>query len=117
MSYKYENPLDRGYKQFTLIKKQHNELFKYRQIKWYDRYEYYYNEHCVLLHKFYNWEAVIITTILFPITLLLVGLANMKECFKDLKSLYNQKKSGSFITDSISSGTETYNKVIKIIST
>lgn len=39
--YKYSNPIERGYTMFRLTKRQHNNLFKYRQIKWSDRYDYY----------------------------------------------------------------------------
>lgn len=114
-NYVYENPLDQGYKQFKLTKKQHNQLFKYCQIKWYDKYEYYYNKHEIIMHEFLNQKAVIITTILFPISLLFAGLSNTKRCLKELKECYNQKKCGSFSGDSIYSGTETYNKIMEII--
>ena len=43
MNYTYKSPIDSGYTQFKLTKKQHNALFKYRQIKWQDGYEYYYS--------------------------------------------------------------------------
>ncbi len=113
--YVYRNPLDNGYKKFKLSKKQHNEIFKRRKIKWIDRYEYYYDDKQILLHKFYNPLVVGLSTLLFPNTVLFQGIANIKECWKDLKSLYNQKKTGSFIGDSISYKTETYDKVMDII--
>ena len=65
--YIYKNPLDEGYKKFKLTKKQHNQLFKHKQIKWLDKYEYYINEDGVILHRFYNWKVIILNTIFFPI--------------------------------------------------
>lgn len=114
-NYQYTNPLDNGYKQFKLTKKQHNQLFKNRQIKWYDKYEYYYNNKLILLHKFYNWQAVLLNTIMFPLTVLVEGLGDIKEIIKDIKSLFNQKKYGSFISNGIWSNTDLYDDVMKII--
>ena len=113
--YVYRNPLDNGYKKFKLSKKQHNQIFKYRQIKWIDKYEYYYNDRQIILHKFYNPLSVAINTLLFPISILANGYLHFKDCWKDLKSLYHQKQCGSFISDSISNGTDTYNKIMDII--
>lgn len=114
--YVYKNPIEQGYIKFKLTKKQHNQLFKYRQIKWCDKYEYYYNEHYVILHKFYNKKSIILATILFPIWVLLNGLVNIKETWIELIKLYNQKKYGSFGGDDVSNGSETYDKIMKIIS-
>jgi len=114
-NYIYKNPLDQGHKQFYLTKKQHNKLFKNRQIKWYDKYEYYYNDNCILLHKFYNLKAIILSTILLPIIVLMEGLINIKETMYDYKSLCNQKRSGSFSGDDICKGTDMYNEVMKAI--
>jgi len=115
-NYIYKNPLDQGYKQFYLTKKQHNKLFEQRKIKFYHKYEYYYNDNCILLHKFCNWKGILFNTIILPIIVLMEGLANIKETMYDYKSLCNQKKSGSFTGDDICKGTDMYNEVIKIIS-
>jgi len=115
-NYIYNNPLDQGYKQFYLTKKQHNKLFKHRKIKWHDKYEYYYNDNCILLHKFYNLKAIVLSTILLPIIVLIEGLANIKETMYDYKRLFNQKKIGSFSGDNIWSNTDMYNEVMKVIS-
>jgi hypothetical protein len=113
--YKYQNPLENGYKQFYLTKKQHNSLFKYRQIRWFDKYEYYYNDNCLILNRFYNRRSILVSTVLFPVTVLLNGLMNYKECWEDLKKMYNQKEYGSFSGDHISNGTDTYNKIMEMI--
>lgn len=114
--YIYKDPLKNGYKQFKLTKKQHNKLFKYRQIKWYDRYKYYYNENEVILHKFVNWKGVIFETILFPVNLLLNGIYNFKELINSYKRLYNQKKTGYFSGDNVYKGTDLYNKILKEVN-
>jgi hypothetical protein len=113
--YVYEDPIKLGYIQFKLTKKQHNSLFKYRQIKWTDKYEYYYNEHEIIIHKFYNWKAVLLQTIFFPVEILMNGIVNAKEIYKEILELYNQKESGSFSGDDVSSGTDKYNEIMDII--
>lgn len=114
--YKYINPIDKGYKKFKLSKKIHNKLFKYSQIKWYDRYEYYYNDKRIIIHKFYNIYRIIIETIFFPITILFNGFLNIKSCWESLKNLHNQKKNGNFISDSIPSSSNTYKNIMIIIN-
>lgn len=101
------------YRQFKLTKKQHNGLFPYRQIKWKDRYEYFYNDKCVLINRFCNWKGVLLYTILFPVYVLIVGLGNIQELLDEYSRLYNQKK--AFESDSIQSGTRNYNKIMRII--
>jgi hypothetical protein len=114
-NYTYKDPLKIGYKQFKLTKKQHNKLFKYRQIKWQDKYEYYYNDKEVILHKFYNWKVIVLQIVFLPIIILLNGLINIKETWKDTIKLFKQKETGYFIGDSAYSGTYLYNKIIDII--
>lgn len=114
--YIYENPLDQGYKQFKLTKKQHNTLFKYRQIKWYDKYEYYYNDNEIILHRFTNIYAIILGTILFPIAILLEGIVNIKDTCRDYKRMCNQKKYGSFSGDNIWRDSELYKQITNIIN-
>jgi hypothetical protein len=57
-NYEYINPLNKGFKKFKLNKKQHNSFFKYRQTRWFDRYEYYYNEQEIEINRFYNKKAI-----------------------------------------------------------
>lgn len=113
--YVYKNPIDDGYKKFRLSKKQHNQIFKHRQIRWTDRYEYYYNDKHIILHKFYNPLCVVLNTLFFPIAILINGIINIKDGWKELKSLYHQKQSGSFSTDNVWNKSETYNKIMNII--
>lgn len=117
-TYKYVNPLDNGYKKFKLSKKTHNKLFEHRQIKWYDKYEYYYNDKRIIMHRFYNPLAIILNTLFFPITILVHGLINTKECWLDLKKSYNQKKYGTFSSDDINNNkSDIYNQILNIIKT
>ena len=111
--YKYINPLDKGYKQFTLTKKQHNEFFNYRKITWADRYEYYYNENRIIIHRFVNWKGILCATLTFPVVVLLNGVVNFKSIWKELIDLYNQKESGSFSSDSVHGAR--YEKIMKLI--
>lgn len=113
--YKYRNPLDDGYKQFKLSKKQHNKLFEYRQIKFFEKYEYYYNDNCILMHRFHNNLFIILNIILFPFTILFHGFENIKQIWVDFKSMFHQKQSGFFSTDDIGSKHDLYKEIMKII--
>lgn len=113
--YIYKSPLDSGHIQFALTKKQHNELFPKRQVKWGDRYEYYYNDYHILLHCFSNWKVKILGTLLFPVNILVFGVANYKEILNEYKRMYNEKKHGSFVENHVSSGTEKYDEIMKLI--
>lgn len=112
--YKYVDPVENGYKQFKLTKKQHNELFKYRKITWADKYDYYDNGNHILIHKFINWKGVLYCTLTVPVAVLLNGVVNFKEILKELKELYNQKESGSFSSDIVQG--DRYEKLMKMIN-
>lgn len=114
--YKYISPVETGHKQFNLTRKQHNELFPNRKLRWSDRYEYYYNERHVIMHNFTNIRAKTLMTILFPFMLLIHGVVNYKEIIGEYKELYNEKKYGSFVSDHASKGTEKYKEIMKIIN-
>lgn len=116
--YIYENPIERGYAKFKLTKKQHNQLFKNKKIKWKERYEYYIDEKGILLHKFVNWKAVVLCTIFFPVFVLYGGIVNFKECCTAIKELYSPKKYGCFASDYITrkGKPELYESVLKIIN-
>jgi len=115
MAYKYENPLDKGFKKVKFTKKQHNELFPYRKIGFGQKYEYYLSDKWLELYCFNGIPVIVLNTLLFPILLLLHGLTNIKEVFKEVTSLYNQKETGSFTSDSIPSSSDLYKKALKIL--
>ena len=114
--YKYSDPTERGYIQFKLSKEEHNSLFKYRKIRWLDKYIYYYNDQGIKIHKFINKKGVIVATLSLPIAILIEGLGNYKEIWKELLSLYNQKNSGSFVSDFIDKNSNIYREIMKIIN-
>jgi hypothetical protein len=115
-NYIYKNPLENGYKQFKLTRKQHNKLFKHIKFKWTDKYSYFYNDNNILIYEFTNIPTKILMIIIFPIILLLDGIANIKEIIEEYKSMCNQKKYGSFCSNSIPSNTDTYKEIINIIN-
>ncbi|QNR65383.1 hypothetical protein IAQ67_15935 [Paenibacillus peoriae] len=112
--YIYNNPLERGYKQFKLSKKQHNHLFPKRKKKWNTRYEYYYNDKRIIVQHFTSYLAIALTTIMFPVLILFAGLSNFKEAITEMKHLYFEKKYGKFYEDWINS--EIHQKDNKIIN-
>ena len=100
MSYKYRCPTELGYRQIKLTKQQHNDLFKNQNIKWYDKYEYYYSRDKGLrVDKFYNWKLIALMTLLYPINILIEGFGNIKEINRDYTRMYKQKQYGSFVSE------------------
>lgn len=113
--YKYINPIGQGYTKFKLTKKQHNKIFKNRKIKWNSKIEYYYNDNQIIIHRFTNRKAILLTTILLPVFVLLHGITNIKEIWKELLELYNQKETGSFVSDHIWKKESRYEQIMDII--
>jgi hypothetical protein len=115
MAYQYKNPLDLGYTKFALSKKQHNELFPKRKMLWHDRYEYYYNEKMIMLHRFTNWKGILVNTVLFPLSVLLHGVIHFKEIWRELYRQFHQKETGDFISEHVHHQSQTYQDVMKIV--
>jgi hypothetical protein len=113
--YKYTSPLDRGFTQFKLSRKQHNEIFKNRPLKWFGKCEYYYKEKSILIHTFTRPIAVLINTLLFPMILVFIGLGNIKEAWRELIEMYNQKQLGSFVSEYVHSE-KRINQIMDIIN-
>lgn len=113
--FKYRDPVEKGYIKFKLTKMQHNEIFKNRKITWADKYEYYYNEKSIILHRLTNYKAVLLCTLMFPIIILFDGLSNVKEACVDLLELYKQKKSGSFVIEHVYKHEKRYALVMEVI--
>ena len=112
--YKYVDPIENGYTEFKLTKKQHNEIFKYRKRKWTDNYKYYYNDKRIIMHKFYNYRAVLVATLCFPVWVILNGLMSFKEICGELRDLYNQKESGCFTKEHVYG--DRYDEIMKIVN-
>lgn len=111
--YEYKDRIKDGYISFKLSKKQHNQLFQYRKIRWMDKFEYYYNDKWVILDRYYNIYYLFVICLLVPIAVVYQGYP---ETFDQLKRSFKQKKYGSFVSDSISKKSEKYTEVLKIIN-
>lgn len=116
MNYTYENPLEHGYKRFKLSRKEHNNLFPNRKISFLSqlsfKYEYYYSDSFIKIQKFITISYITLATVLAPIAFIFYGIVNFKELATEYKRVYNQKKYGSFMSDTIWS-TSTVYKAIK----
>lgn len=97
--YEYKCPTEKGYTKINIAKKQHNEYFLRRQIKWHDKYEYYINDHCILLCRFNNWKLIVVMTLFLPFLILIEGLGNIKETWEDYTGLFKQREKGKFSSD------------------
>jgi len=109
--YKYKNLIDRGYTKFSLTKKQHNSLFKRRQLNWFDKYDYYINENQIIMENSKNFLYIIVYTFLLPF-LCLISLIKCKNIIDEYISLFNQKKLGKYSTDKVSKNTDLYDDIL-----
>lgn len=101
MKYQYKNPIENGYTQIYIPKKEWNKLYPYHKLRWSQYNEYYINENSLLVHKFYYTYICYINLLFLPIMLLLVGLANYKEVLNENIKFLNQKKNGTFSSDTL----------------
>ena len=100
-----------GYTKFYLTKKQHNSFFIHRQI-WYDKYEYYFNEKEIILHRYYSLLAKLAQTILFPLFIIIEGYGNAKIT---LKRTWYQKEHHSYISDNLTCKHENFIIIMRMI--
>lgn len=111
--YQYKNPLDHGYRKIFFTKKQHNELFSKRRIRWFDKYDYYINRDHFIMECSYNTLFIIFATIALPFVCLL-SLINIKEILKEYTRLYKQKEKGNFSMDDVYVSSELFSKIKSI---
>ena len=90
------------------------DSFSKRQIKWFDKYDYYISEEHFIMECSYNTLFIILSTFALPFVCLL-SLINIKEILKDYASLYKQKEKGNFSIDDVYSHSEMFSE-IKLIA-
>ncbi|GLT20434.1 hypothetical protein GCM10007938_42190 [Vibrio zhanjiangensis] len=101
MSYQFKYTEENGYQQVKVSKKDHNATFKYRQIKWSQRYEYYLNEergHFVMI-RLTSLPAKLVSILCYPVIVLLHGLVNYKEINQEISDQWYEKVRGRFVAD------------------
>ena len=116
--YEYKNPEDEGYTKFSISNKDQNDIFKYRRSLWSVNYEFYVKGNHIKMQKIPNIYGCVASTLLLPLGLLLEGLANYKETYKDMVlRVWQCKKYGSFSGDDIykreKNDDGTFDKLIK----
>ena len=101
-SYKYECPTKHGYLKFRISRKEQDRIFKYRKWVWSINHDYYVKDTHIIMQKIPNVYGCIASTLLLPIGVLLEGLANTKETYKNMVvKVWKAKKYGSFSSDDI----------------
>lgn len=105
--YKYKCPTEQGYIKVNISKRKLRKFkLGYFKVKFFEKYEVYFNleNGHYKIHKFYNWLYIVLSVLLFPLSVLFGGLANWKEIIYEHKRLFNQKKYGSFSSESFHRG-------------
>lgn len=96
-NYIYDNPTDEGYIQIKLTTKEHNKIF--RTYKKGIKYEVYESKYCYRRDSFEPLWMSVINIILYPVSLLINGLSNIKELNSEIYSSFNQKQTGHFYSE------------------
>lgn len=97
MSYLYKNPIKNGY--IKVKKARYKELIK--DYKWYRKYEVYENKDCYLIHTFEPFYIILLNISFFPLYLIMYGLSDALDIFKDIYDCLFQKKTGTFLSETI----------------
>lgn len=93
-NYKYKNLINEGYMKIKLSPSEHKRIFKNYNRKY--KYEVYENNNSYIRQRFYPLWIVILNTILYPISILVYGISNIKEINSEIYELIHQKKTGKF---------------------
>lgn len=117
MGYEFKYTEDNGFQKVHISKKDHNDMFEYRQIKWCDKYEYYLNEDTgqFVMIKLTSFPAKILATVAYPLLILLHGIVNYKEVNTEIYRMWNQKKTGSFSGDDSHKSQQGWNELMSIV--
>ena len=100
--YKYRNPVDDGYIKFGISSKDQNRIFKHRKSRWSINYEFYIKDGHIIMHAIPNVFGCLFCTVIFPFSLLLCGVVNYKDVYKEcILRTWQCKKYGSFSGDDI----------------
>ena len=105
--YNYKCPTENGHKKVNISKHQLSKFkLGYFKTNVFMKYEVYYNSNTghYKIYKFYNNLFIFASMILFPLSLIFNGLFNWKEIVDSHKKLFNQKKYGSFSSESFYKG-------------
>jgi hypothetical protein len=84
-------------------------------MKWHNRFEYYLSDTDFLIHRFVSLPAIALNTALFPIALLAYGVANFKEVWRDHAKTVREKHYGSFCSDKVWAGSESFAEIVKAV--
>ena len=96
MTYEYVDPRTQGWRRVRLSRADHNRIFSKRQVRWFNRYEYFMKDGEFLMHRFITWPAVGLSLLVFPVMLLVHGVAN-RDLWREYADLMRQKKTGNFV--------------------
>lgn len=115
MAYQYIDPTLSGYRRVKLSKADHRRLLPNHPLKWHKRFEYYICDTDLLVHCFVSPPAIVLNTLLFPIALLLYGVANFKEVWRDHAKTLRQKHYGSFTSDKVWARCEAFDDFLRAV--
>ena len=98
MTYKYEDPVSKGFRKVSISTTAHNSLFKYRKKSWKNSYEYFLSSDTLIIHTYTSNLVKLLNIALAPICIFMYGYYNWKE---DFLGLFKERKSGGFVEDHV----------------
>lgn len=100
-NYHYVDLRTKGYVRKTISAKDFMVLIPTRKIKPYQFVECFVKDTDIVIHYRTRIWAKILSTLLFPFTILFHGLGNLSAALSELSSLWFERTSGSFSADHI----------------
>ena len=119
-TYEYVCPTAQGYKRVYISRKDHNRIFPNRPIKSCAvKYLYFLKEDgehshfkMYLVHRLW-WKFI--ACLLYPIALLIYGLANFKEVNREYRDVLFELQIGSFSADTSNPKDKYWNSIMEVI--
>lgn len=96
MTYVYQNPQENGFVRVFLSKKKHNKIFPLWKVGHFESCDYFYKEGAVMMEKHLSVIGKCFLLLLFPIYVVLYGVADIKEHYDHFRRQIQHKKYGSF---------------------
>lgn len=101
----------------SITRKQHNMIFPRSYISFFRsfiiRYDYYVDESGIWLERFIRVIPKIFITLISPMYIIMAGLPVI---YKEIKSMWFQKRYGSFVGDYVWNTSETYVRFVKVVN-
>jgi len=100
VTYKYENPCEKGFVKIPVSRRKHNRMLPRRKQRIGAKIEYYFNPQTMMFEAHYfchAWMKAVLIAVMFIPAIFMQGVP---ETFRDIGNLVHERKRGKFSSDS-----------------